>query len=82
MSDCLDCRCKEFEKCLMILNLMLDSEATKEQEAFFHDHIEKCKVCFAHYNIEKQLRLLIKTKVNQKPIPSELVSEIRNQIIG
>jgi len=82
MSDCLDCRCKEFEKCLMILNLMLDNEATKEQEAFFHDHIVKCKVCFAHYNIEKQLRLLIKTKVNQKPIPSELVSEIRNQIIG
>lgn len=82
MSDCPDCRCSDFEKCFKILNLMLDNEATEDQEVFFYDHIEKCKSCFAHYNIEKQLRQLIKTKVNHKPIPNELSAEIRDRIIG
>lgn len=82
MSDCPDCRCNDFEKCLRILNLILDNEATENQEAFFNAHIEGCMVCFAHYNIEKQLRQLIKTKVNHKPIPQELVSEIRDRIIS
>lgn len=82
MADCPDCRCNDFEKCLKILNLMLDNEATVDQEAFFNSHIEKCMVCFAHYNIEKQLRQLIKTKVNHKAIPQELASEIRDRIIS
>ncbi len=82
MSNCPDCQCKDFEKCLKILNLMLDNEATEEQEAYFNDHIQKCMVCFAHYNIERQLRDLIKTKVCHKPIPKELASEIRHKIIG
>jgi len=61
---------------------MLDSEATEEQEAFFHQHITKCKVCFAHYNIERQLRQLIKSKVNQRSIPQTLADEIRSKIVG
>jgi len=61
---------------------MLDNEATKEQEAFFNAHIEKCMVCFAHYNMERQLRLLIKTKVNHRPIPRNLAEDIRLKIIG
>ena len=82
MSDCPDCRCNDYEKCLKILNLMLDNEATEDQEAFFHAHIENCMVCFAHYNMEKQLRQLIKTKVAQQTIPKELAASIRNNIIG
>lgn len=82
MSDCTDCRCKDFEKCFKILNLILDNEATREQEVFFNEHIQKCSVCFAHYNIELQLRQLIKTKVNHKPIPQQLAEEIRLKIIG
>ena len=82
MSECPDCSCNDFEKCLKILNYILDEEATKDQEDFFYAHIEKCIVCFSHYNIERQLRQLIKSKVNQKQFPAELASEIRNKIIG
>ena len=82
MADCPDCRCNEFEKCLRILNLMLDNEATEEEEAYFKSHIKSCMVCFAHCNIEKQLRQLIRTRIDQKIIPKELASEIRNTIIG
>lgn len=81
MSDCPDCGCNDFDKCLRILNLMLDNEATKSQEEFFKSHIENCMVCFAHYNVEKQLRQLIKNKCNNKSVPSALANEIRGKIV-
>ncbi len=81
MSDCPDCGCSDFDKCLRILNLMLDNEATPNQEEFFYGHIEKCMVCFAHYNVEKQIRQLLKTKLNNKEVPSALADEIRGKIV-
>ncbi len=81
MSDCLDCGCGEFEKCLKILNLILDNEASPSQEEFFKSHIENCMVCFAHCNMEKQIRQLIKTKTNNKSVPSALANEIRGKIV-
>ena len=82
MSDCLDCRCNDFEKCLTILNLILDNEATEEQTTFFNEHIEKCKICFAHFNIERQLRQLIRSKISHEPIPPDLAAQIRSRIIS
>jgi len=82
MSDCPDCSCSDFDKCLKILDLILDNEASSDQESFFHAHIEKCMVCFGHYNVEKQIRQLLKTKLNKQPVPVTLATEIRNKIIG
>ncbi len=82
MPDCPDCGCSDFEKCLRILNLMLDNESTPAQEDFFYGHIENCMVCFAHYNVEKQIRQLIKTKLNNKAVPFPLADEIRSKIIS
>ena len=81
MADCPDCGCSDFEKCLKILNLILDNEATTSQEEFFNSHIEKCMVCFAHYNVEVQIRQLLKTKLNHLPVPGSLAKEIRSKIV-
>ncbi len=81
MPDCPDCNCSEFDKCLKILNLMLDEESSKEEDAFFFEHIEKCITCFSHYNAEKQVRELLKSKLKRKTIPSKLALEIRNKIV-
>lgn len=80
MSSCPDCGCNDFDKCLSILNLMLDNESSAEQEHFFYSHIENCMVCFAHYNVEKQIRLLLKTKLNNKVVPDQLAQDIRSKI--
>lgn len=60
---------------------MLDNEATPEQEAFFLDHIQNCMVCFAHCNSEKQIRQLIRSKLNNKTVPQSLVDEIRKRTV-
>lgn len=80
MGNCTSGKCKDFEKFYSILNLILDNEATPDQEKFFKVHVQNCMVCFSHYNIEKQLRELIKTKVNHRPISNDLASQIRDRI--
>lgn len=79
--QCLDCGCSDFDKCLKILNLILDNEASPEQEAFFRSHIESCSICFAHCNVEKQIRQLLKTKLSSRCVPDALIGEIRSKIL-
>lgn len=81
MSECPDCGCRDFDKCLKILDLMLDSESTPSQEQFFLTHIEKCMICFSHYNVEVQIRELLKSKIQNKGIPPALAAEIRGKIV-
>ncbi len=82
MSECPDCSCSDFDKCLNILNLILDKEVMPGQETFFYSHIAKCIVCFNHYNVEKQIRELLRTKLQKKPVPSKLALDIRNKIVS
>ncbi len=59
---------------------MLDNEASEEEEGYLHTHIEKCMVCFEQYEVEKQIRVLLKTKLDQKPLPSGLAESIKEKI--
>lgn len=81
MKDCPERNCQDLKKCLEVLDLILDNEATLEDQVFFNEHIEECIVCFSQYNIEKQIRELIRTKVRKQPVPQELVSAIKNSIL-
>jgi anti-sigma factor (TIGR02949 family) len=72
--------CAEFDQCLRILNLMLDNEATGEEELYVKNHIEKCMVCFEQYEVEKQIRDLIKSKFQNLPVPENLEADIRSKI--
>jgi len=72
--------CKEFEKCLEILHLMLDNEATETEQAYLHEHIEGCMICFERYEVEKQIRTLLQTRLLKKEMPEGLVSSIRNKV--
>lgn len=72
--------CAEFEKCLGILYLMLDNEADKEQETYLNTHIEKCMICFEQYEVEKQIRQLLKTKLANQKVPADLAHSIRAKV--
>lgn len=67
-------------ECLEILEIMLDNEASKEQQNYVNEHIEGCLHCFEHMEVEKQIRELIKTKIAQLPVPEGLAKEIRAKI--
>ena len=72
--------CSELNRCMEILELMLDNEASPEQEEYVTEHIEKCMICFEQYEVEKHIRELIKTKMADMPVPEGLANQIRSKI--
>ena len=45
-------KCPEIEKCLELIHLVLDSEASSKQEKYLTEHLEMCMQCLEYFNIE------------------------------
>jgi anti-sigma factor (TIGR02949 family) len=69
--------CKDF---ITKLDLVLDGESTKEDIEYLQKHINQCAPCYDHYNLEKSIKEVIKHKIAQRPVPSCLIDNIRNNI--
>lgn len=72
MNDC--------QKVVEILELIIDKEATQEQERFFKKHIDGCAPCLKHYEIDNSLIELIKKSLEKKECKSDLLSCIKSEI--
>lgn len=72
--------CPDFQKCLEVLRAMLDNEATEEEENYLLDHIDKCLFCLEQYEVEKEIRELIRTKIAKRPAPVGLAEMIKTKI--
>ncbi len=72
--------CSEIEKFLEFLYLMLDKEASIDQIQYLDDHLEKCMSCLEKYQVEKELRQLIKSSLAEKAVPLQLAVEIRKKV--
>jgi anti-sigma factor (TIGR02949 family) len=73
-------KCSESEECNQLLQLILDGEATPEQEKKFYQHIDTCVYCLNGYELEKSIRKLIKTKIARQTVPTDLVDTIKLKI--
>ena len=72
--------CPEKQKCLEILNLVLDNEATEDQKEYFRNHIKECMPCNEGYSVEKSIRELLQSKCANKEVPADLVDSIKMKI--
>jgi len=72
MSDC--------RKLVDILELIIDKEASPEQEQFFKNHIEGCAPCLDHYEIDEAMHSLIKEKLEKKECKTSLLDSIKSEI--
>lgn len=66
--------------CMEMLQLMIDGDATPEQEAQFKQHIDACLPCYQAYNLEVALKALLKAKCGGNGAPPDLVERIKMQI--
>ncbi len=71
----------EKDDCLELLNLVLDSAASSEQEKYFKEHLKHCLPCYEKYNLDMAIKKLIKEKCCGKQIPEGLVASIRSKVI-
>ena len=72
MSDC--------QKLVDILELIIDKEASAEQEQFFKSHIEGCAPCLDHYEIDEAMYQLIREKLEKKECKASLLDSIKSEI--
>ena len=72
--------CPDQAKCLEVLELMLDGEATAEQKKQFELQIKNCMPCYKQYNLDKAIKEMLLDKVEVKEVPVGLVDNIRTKI--
>ncbi len=73
-------KCPEVEKCLELIHLVLDSEASSEQENYLTEHLEMCIQCLENYNIEKEIRTALRNRLENKKVPLDLINTIKDKI--
>jgi len=72
--------CEDHEYCINVINLIIDGEANKEEEAFFYSHIQDCLHCAQYYKLEQSIREVIRKKLEVKEAPEELIMEVRKKV--
>lgn len=72
--------CSEAGKCIQILHLMLDNEASADEENYLRDHLDSCLPCLKNYKVETEIRHLLRTKLEKKHVPKDLLDSIKDKI--
>jgi anti-sigma factor (TIGR02949 family) len=73
--------CSDRNKYLLILRQVLDGESTQEDEFNLSAHIDACNCCLGEYLLEKNVRKMLKTKLEQREVPAGLANSIRAKIL-
>lgn len=69
--------CPEFMK---LVHLVMDNEATNEEEQLFVAHIEGSKDCKDHYQEEQNIRAVLQRKCGNVPVPDDLIKAIQQKL--
>ena len=66
--------------CMKMLQLYLDGEVTAEQRSYFLQHMDVCMPCFKTYQVDIEIRRLVKDRCCGDAAPEDLVQKIKAQI--
>jgi mycothiol system anti-sigma-R factor len=66
--------------CMEMLQLILDGEATAEQQDYFRSHMDTCMPCFKSFSLDMSIKELVKTRCCSDQVPQGLVEQIKMQI--
>ncbi|HEY8400672.1 MAG TPA: zf-HC2 domain-containing protein [Cytophagaceae bacterium] len=67
-------------ECLKTLQLVVDGEATKEEEEYFRKHLEECMPCYNFFQVEKSVKQILQHKIEKKKVPASVIDTIKNKI--
>lgn len=68
------------QRCLELLELITDGEATPEEERQFRKHIDDCLPCYETFNLEQSIKEMLRTKLEKKQVPEDLINAIKQKI--
>jgi mycothiol system anti-sigma-R factor len=66
--------------CMEMLQVIIDGEASNEQQEYFKSHMDRCLPCFKSYDLDMAIKRLLQSKCCGGDAPSDLVDQIKMQI--
>ena len=72
--------CSDRNKCNQVLHLVIDGEASHEEEDYFYNHILQCIDCSHYYLLEQTIREALRNKLDKKEAPEDFIDQIRLKI--
>ncbi|MFT2007338.1 zf-HC2 domain-containing protein [Pontibacter sp. 13R65] len=70
----------ECEKVANILDLVIDGEASSDEQHYFNSHIEECVSCFESHQKQKLLKSIISGHLKRVIVPEQLAHSIKVRI--
>ncbi len=68
------------EKIVLLLDIIIDGEASEEDKTYFFSHVETCQPCFEAHQKHEQLKRFLREKIQRKIVPTNLLSSIQTVI--
>lgn len=66
--------------CMEMLQVILDGEATEEQQKYFKTHMDNCMPCYKSYDLDMHIKKLLQSKCCGGDCPQDLIEKIKIQI--
>ncbi len=63
-----------------LIQLVVDNEASKIEEGYLRKHLNSCMKCLDVFEIDKELKKVIKLRLENISVPSDLAETIKNKI--
>lgn len=73
-------QCENHQKCMQMIQAVLDGSATKDEVEHFKDNFDACLPCIEGYELEKSIKEALKAKVEKKCCPQSIVQKIKLQV--
>jgi predicted anti-sigma-YlaC factor YlaD len=75
-----DCQETDCDKVAELLNLVVDGEASAEEQKYFNNHIEDCVSCFESHQKQMLLKSLVSGHLKRILVPNSLALSIKAKI--
>jgi anti-sigma factor (TIGR02949 family) len=73
-------KCENHQKCMQMIQAVLDGSASAEEVKHFRDNFEECKPCIDGYHLEKSIKEAMQVKVEKKCCPQATIVDIRAKV--
>jgi hypothetical protein len=72
--------CDNHEKCMEMIQAVLDGSASEEDVQHFKSNMDACMPCIDSYNLEKSIKESLKMKVEKKCCPESTIAKIKSSL--
>ncbi len=73
-------QCENHEKCMQMIQAVLDGSATQDEVEHFKNHMSECMPCIEGYHLEKSIKDALQVKMEKKCCPQATVMDIRAKV--